>query len=153
MERSARIHRRRTRFKRPPFSPPEPPVLYGQFKDKRLSELSDEELTLFLHMDAQYQITPCTPGVPGWFPPSCRDRSQYWFAKYELERRKPEAQRGSNPSFALADADKTEDIAWKLVAYGFRMASHKYHPDHGDKSTAMQRIIEARELARALLKK
>jgi hypothetical protein len=153
MERKAPI-RRRTRLKqpRPPFSPPEPPVLYGQFKDKRLSELSDEELTFFLRADARFQIRPCTPGVHGWFPSSCTDRSQYWFAKYELERRKPEAQRSSS-LFEITNADAKENIAWKLVAHGFRTASRKYHPDHGGDTATMQRINEAREFARARLKK
>jgi hypothetical protein len=81
------MRRRRTRLTRPPFSPPEPPILSGQFKDKKLSELSDEELALFSCRDARCQIRPCTPSLPGWgLPPSCPDRSQYWFAKYEHVR-------------------------------------------------------------------
>jgi hypothetical protein len=144
------MRRRRTRFKRAPFSPPEPPILYGQFKDKKLSELSDEELVFFLRVDARFQIRPCTPALPGWLPPSCRDRSQYWFAKYELERRKPETQR---TAFDIAKADTKEDIAWKLAQHGFRAASRKYHPDHGDDTATMQRINNARDLIKTLLKK
>jgi hypothetical protein len=148
----APMYKRRTRFKRAPFSPPEPPILSGQFKDKRLSDLSDEELIYFLRVDARHQIKPCTPSVPGWFPPSCPDFSQYWFAKYELERRKPEAQRTSASVFEIANADTKEDIAWKLAAFGFRAASRRHHPDHGGDNTRMQRINEARDLVRARLK-
>jgi hypothetical protein len=126
--------------------------LSGQFKDKKLSELSDEELTLFLRVDARLQFRPCAPSVPGWFLPSCSDLSQYWFAKYELERRKPEAQRTSSSAFEITNADTKEDIAWKLGAFGFRIASRRYHPDHGGDTTTMQRIIEAREFVRTRLK-
>ena len=143
--------RRRTHFKRAPFSPPEPQILSGQFKDKKLSQLSDDELLLFLRVDARFQIRPCTSSLPGWgLPPSCPDASQYWFAKYELERRKPEMQR---TAFDIERSDTKEDIALKLALYGFRAASRKYHSDHGGDDAAMRRIIEARDVIRELLRK
>jgi len=124
--------------------------LYGQFKDKKLSELSDAELAIFLRGDARFQSGPCASSLLGVFPPLCPDLSQYWFAKYELERRKPEAQR---TAFDIAKADTKEDIAWKLVNYSFRAVSRKYHSDLGGDDATMRRIIEARDYIRALLKK
>jgi hypothetical protein len=107
-------------------------------------------IVLFLRVDARFQIRPCTPSLSGWLPPSCPDRSQYWFAKYELERRKPEAQRST---FDITHTDAKEDIAWKLTQHGFRAASRKYHPDHGDDTAIMQSINNARDLIKTLLKK
>jgi hypothetical protein len=78
--------------------------------------------------------------------------SQYWFAKYELERRKPEAQRASSISPEMARSDTTENIALKLSDYGYRTASRKYHPDRGDDTVIMQSLNAARQFARECLK-
>lgn len=154
MEGKRKRYRMRRQVNRRPFLPPEPTVSYGRFKDKRLSDLSDEELVIFLRVDARHQSRPVAPGVLAWgLPPSCADLSQYWFAKYELERRKPEAKRSSSAAFEIADTDTKEDIAWKLVSYGFRMASRRFHPDHGGSSTSMQRLNEARDFVKTLLKR
>lgn len=153
MRRNPRRSRSRIRvqFRRRPFVPEEPVVVTGEFVGKKLSDLSDEELNQFLRVDARYQTRAIT-GPIGWFPPSCSDLSQYWFAKYELERRKPETQSAANTSFEIAKGDTMESIALKLVAYGFRAASRKFHPDHGGDKAIMQSLNAARQFARERLK-
>jgi uncharacterized protein (DUF3820 family) len=77
---------RRKQFRRRPFSPSEPAIVAGKFTGRRLSDLSDGELNYFLRVDARYQTRPVIE-LPGPFVPSFPDLSQYWFAKYELEKR------------------------------------------------------------------
>lgn len=131
------------------FSPPEPSVVAGAFVGRKLSELSDEELTHFLRIDARHQTRPLSRGLLG---PLCPDLSHYWFAKYELERRKPEAQRAASASLEIAGSDSKETIALKLAEYGYRVASRKYHPDLGGSTETMQRINAARQFFRDQLR-
>jgi len=91
MQERQRRSRKLSRFRRRLFAPSEPPILAESFFGRKLSELSDEELAHFVRVDARHQTK--APLTSSWFPPSCPDLSQYWFAKYELERRKPESQR------------------------------------------------------------
>jgi hypothetical protein len=146
-QKSQRPHRK-LRFRRRPFSPPEPTILAGRFVGRKLGDLSDEELTFFLQVDAAMQSNP--PLATGWFPPSCPDVSQYWFAKYELERRKPETQRSG--ALDIQSSDSQESIAAKLFDFAFRAASRKYHPDRGGDTATMQAINAAREFARSRLR-
>lgn len=81
-------------------------------------------------------------------PPSCQDESQYWFARYELERRKPESRREANASLNISATDTEAEIALKLMSYGYRAAPRKYHPDHGGSSEVMKKLNAARDLAR-----
>jgi hypothetical protein len=117
---------------------------------RKLSELSDEELTHFIRADARFQSKP--PLSTGWFPPSCPDLSQYWFAKYELESRKPEAQHSPGASLHILATDPKEIIAAKVFEYGFRAASRKYHPDRGGDTAIMRALNDARQFARERLK-
>lgn len=135
--------------RRRPFSSPEPTIVAGEFVGRKLSELSDEELNRFLRLDASFQTKlPST----GWLlqtSPLCADLSQYWFAKYELERRKPESQRET--SLNILPSDTKEVIAAKLAEYGFKAASRKYHPDRGGDTATMQKLNAARQFARERL--
>lgn len=103
-----------------------------------------------MRVDARYQSK--APVVCGWFPPSCSDLSQYWFAKYELQRREPEAQRASSISLEITSGETRESIVLKLVQYGYRAASSKYHPDRGGDTAIMQSLNAARQFARERLK-
>jgi hypothetical protein len=143
--------RLRVRFRRRPFVPKEPAVVTGEFVGRQLSDLSDEELNTFLRVDARCQLRDAT-NLSAWFPHSYLDLSQCWFAKYELERRKPETQRAANTSLEIAKGDTKESIALKLIEYGYRAASRKFHPDHGGDNTIMQNLNAARQLARERLK-
>jgi hypothetical protein len=67
--------------------PQEPEIVYGAFVGRKLSELSDEDLNRFLSSDAKVQFKLATP-TPLFKAGSYLDLSSYWFAKYELERRK-----------------------------------------------------------------
>lgn len=121
----------------------------GKFKGRKLSELADEELKYFLRVDAQLQTGTVFSFLDLSSMPYM-DRSQYWFAKFELERRKPESQR--KPSVEITASDTPANVALKLLDYGFRIASQKYHPDRGGDTATMQRLSEARQLARQRLK-
>jgi hypothetical protein len=147
-----KLNGERRRFYRRPFSPREPEIIVGEFAGRKLSELSDEELNLFMLRDARNQARK--PVTESWFPipPYCPDLSQYWFAKYELERRKPDAQREPVASLKIIAGDTKEEVAWKLVQYGFRAASRKYHPDKGGDTRTMQRVNEAQQFAKERLK-
>jgi len=90
--------------------------------------------------------------LPEPFAPSFPDLSQYWFAKYELERRRPLSQRESTVSLEIAASDTEGTIALALAEYGYRSASRKYHPDRGGDTATMQRLNAAREFARQRLK-
>jgi hypothetical protein len=144
--------RRTHRSRRRSFSPSEPEIVAGEFVGRKLSELSDEELNRFLKGDARYQ--PKSPSVSFLLPssPWCADLSQYWFAKYELERRKLESQRDASASLTVLANDTEEGIAKKLAEYGFRAASRKYHPDHGGDTATMQRLNAGIRFARDRLK-
>jgi hypothetical protein len=124
----------------------------GKFAGRKLSDLADGELDYFLRVDAQSQSK--APVAQPWpaLAPRCPDLSQYWFAKFELERRKPEAQRQSAVSLEISTGDTQEGIALKLAEYGYRAASRKYHPDHGGDTVIMQRLNAARQLVRSRLK-
>jgi hypothetical protein len=123
----------------------------GKYFGKRLSDLADEELDYFLRVDARSQ-SKVAVALPAPLAPQCPDLSQYWFAKFELERRKPEAQRQSAVSLEISTGDTQESIALKLAEYGYRAASRKYHPDHGGDTGIMQRPNAARQLVRSRLK-
>lgn len=151
MQERQRRSRRLSRFRRSPFAPSEPPILAGSFLGRKLSDLSDEELVHFVRVDARHQTK--APLTSGWFPPLCPDLSQYWFAKYELERRKPESQRASTISLEIASGEVKESVTLKLVEYGYRAASRKYHPDRGGDTAIMQTLNAARKFARERLKK
>jgi hypothetical protein len=85
-------------------------------------------------------------------PGTCPDLSQYWFARYELERRKPDSQR-EPITIVVTSSDAKEDVALNLIEYGYRLASQKYHPDRGGDTAIMQVINSAREFAKSRLKK
>jgi hypothetical protein len=139
--------RRRTRFHHRAFSPKEPAIVVGNYVGRKLSELSDEELNHFLLVDARRQSSNPVV-ITGWLlSPWCPDLSQYWFAKYELERRRPEAHRDAAASLKITSDDSKPEIARKLAEYGFRAASRKYHPDRGGETSTMQRVNEARQFA------
>jgi hypothetical protein len=142
--------RRRSGRRRRNFSPPEPTIVNGQFVGKKLSELSDEELRRFLQADAGWQITRVAV-LPPPFTPCFRDMSQYWFAKYELERRKPEAQR-TPTSLDIVAGEPKSGVALKLAEYGYRTASRRYHPDCGGDTATMQLLNDARQFAKERLK-
>jgi hypothetical protein len=133
-----------------PFRPPEPAIVAGTFKGQKLSELSDQELASFLRWDAQSQKATALQGIFG--RPICLDLSQYWFAKYELERRKEPAGRESAGSFTLTADDTNERIAPRLLKYGYRFASRKCHPDAGGDTRSMRQLTAARDYALARLK-
>jgi hypothetical protein len=124
----------------------------GKIKGRKLSELSNEELTSFMRWDAQWQTTVALSNIllPGQH--ICRDLSQYWFAKYELEHRKGLAEREPTSSIKLTADDTNDSIAWRLLDYGFRAATRKYHPDAGGDNRSMQQLNAARDYARARLK-
>ncbi len=105
-----------------------------------------------MRWDAQWQTMVAPPNF--FFPGQhiCRDLSQYWFAKYELEHRKGPAEREPSSSIKLTADDTIESIAARLVDYGFRAATRKYHPDAGGDNRTMQQLNAAREYARARLK-
>jgi hypothetical protein len=127
----------------------------GKFKGQKLSELSDEELAAFLRVDAQCQTAFAIPNLflSTSQPIVCRDLSQLWFAKYELERRRKEpAEREGTTSFKLTANDTNESIAQRLLNYGYWAASRKYHPDAGGDTRRMQQLTAARDFARARLK-
>lgn len=79
----------------------------------------------------------------------CFDLSQYWFAKYELERRKKTAECEPTSSIKLTDDDTNDSIALRLLNYGYWAASRKYHPDAGGDTRRMQKLNAARDYARA----
>lgn len=147
-----RKSRARRRSGRQPygFRPAEPAILAGQFVGKRLSELSDEELAAFLRTDAWRQLRWVTPLLPQ-LKPCFLDMSQYWFAKYELERRKPDTQR-TPTSLDISPNESRGMVAQKLAEYGFKAASRMYHPDRGGSTVIMQLLNEAREFAKERLK-
>jgi hypothetical protein len=124
----------------------------GNFKGQKLSELSDQELTSFLRWDAQSQTRAVVQNILAPSQPICPDLSQYWFAKYELERRKEPAERESASSFTLTADDTSESIAPRLLKYGYRLASRKCHPDAGGDTRSMQQLTAARDYALARLK-
>lgn len=80
------------------------------------------------------------------------DVSPYWFAKYELERRKPESARTASAALDVGPQDDKATLVLKLLDYGFRAASRKYHPDRGGDTSVMQRLNEARDWIRVRLK-
>jgi hypothetical protein len=133
------------------FCPPEPAIVAGKFQGQKLSELSNEDLTYFLRSDAKSQTTVAIPNIfsAGW---RRRDLSQYWFAKYELERRKGPEEREPTSSIELTADDTEGSIALRLLDRGYRAASRKYHPDAGGDNRSMQRLTAARDYARARLK-
>ena len=132
-----------------PFSPPEPAIVTGKFRGRKLSELSNEELTSFMRWDAQCQTKVALSNIflPGQH--ICFDLSQYWFAKYELERRKKTAECEPTSSIKLTDDDTNDSIALRLLNYGYWAASRKYHPDAGGDTRRMQKLNAARDYARA----
>ncbi len=126
--------------------------MMGSFKGRKLSELSNEELNSFLRWDAHYQIKKAMPDLFSTGLHICHDLSQYWFAKYELERRKKTAESEPGSSIKLTADDTIESIARRLFNYGYRAASHKYHPDAGGETRIMQLVNAACEYARGRLK-
>ncbi|MFZ0736914.1 MAG: hypothetical protein WBL70_05480 [Candidatus Acidiferrales bacterium] len=144
--------RRARRSRRRPFSPSEPEIVSGNFVGRRLSDLSDEELQRFMSKDARRQTKSAHVSLLAPSSHWCFDLSQYWFAKYELERRKPESHREANASLNILVSDAGETIAQKLVEFGYRAASRKYHPDRGGDTAIMQKVNVAREFARNRLK-
>lgn len=152
--------RRTHRYRRRPFSPAEPAIVAGEFLGRKLSELTDDELNRFLRLDARFQTKPAsaslwTPPPSTWRAPSfpwCLDMSQYWFAKYELERREFESRRDPGATLNIAASDTEEAVARKFVDYGFRAASRKYHPDRGGDTATMQKVNAAIRFARDRLR-
>lgn len=124
----------------------------GSFVGRKLSDLSDNDLEEFLRRDARKQNGIVFVSLAPPSKHSYRDLSQYWFAKYELEKRKPAAQRTGASSLEIAAGDTKEGIALKLVNFGYRVASLKHHPDCGGSNETAQRLNEARDFARARLK-
>ena len=145
-------YKRRGRHRRHLSEPSEPPVYFGEFQGRKLSELSDEELIRFTRRDAMLQFKPAPAPFIASIPPSCHDKSQYWFAKYELERRKPESAREASASLNISPSDMDAAVALKLALHGYHAASQKYHPDHGGSTQIMQKINAAVEFARRRLK-
>lgn len=137
-----------------PFSPPEPAIVTGKFKGQKLSELSNEDLTFFMRWEARSQ-TGTTISFANLFAPNqiaYPDLSQYWFAKFELERRKEPAERRSGNPIKLTADDTEETIALRLLDLGLRAASRSNHPDAGGDTRIMQRLAAARDYAKARLK-
>jgi len=52
----------------------------------------------------------------------------------------------------LSFAQAKESVTLKLVEYGYRAASRKYHPDRGGVTEIMQTLNAAREFAGERLK-
>ena len=143
---------RHQRYRRRRFLPPEPSILSGEFVGRNLSELSDEELNRFIQRDAGSQFRKAQSSLLSASEHYCWDHSQYWFAQYELERRKPETQREIAASLKIRDGDTPATIARKLVDFGWRAASRKFHPDRGGDTAVMQILNSARDFARDRLK-
>jgi hypothetical protein len=138
--------------RRIPSPPPEPAIVMGRFEGRKLSELSDEELNSFLGWDAHCQRKTAMADLFSTGLYICQDLSQYWFAKYELERRKKSAERDPTSSIKLTAEDTNASIAMKLVNSSFRAASLKFHPDKGGDTWSMQRLNAAHDYARERLK-
>ena|ERR1035438_3350162 len=150
---STRQRRAPRRFRASRFCPPEPAIVTGKLKGQKLSELSNEELASFLRLDAGSQTSVALPNIFPSQPVICRDLSQYWFAKYELERRKGPGEREPATSIELTTDDTDDSIAQRLLSYGYRAASRRYHPDNkGGDTRSMQRLTAARDYARARLR-
>lgn len=131
--------------------PSEPTVYFGEFQGRKLSELSDEELNRFIRSDAMFQSRPAPTPLFASMPSLCHDESQYWFGRYELERRKPESARETGASLRIDPNDTDAAAALKLALHGYRAASRKYHSDHGGDDETMLKINAAREYARKRL--
>jgi hypothetical protein len=149
---TARRRPARKRRRTTPFRPAEPAIVTGEFKGQKLRELSDEELTSFLRWDAQSQTRAVVASMFAPSQPICPDVSQYWFAKYELERRKEPLGREATSPFKLTAGDTNESIARQLLQYGYRAAARKHHSDVGGDDGCMRRLTEARAYALARLK-
>jgi hypothetical protein len=141
--------RPRKPVRRRQFSPREPEIVAGRFAGRKLSALADGDLECFVRVDARFQTKPVATLEGALL--SCPDLSQYWFAKYELERRKPDAQRQPPAALEIRLAQTPESVALTLIQYGYRAASRKYHPDHGGDTGIMQLLNAARDLARGRL--
>jgi len=146
-----------------PFHPAAPVINYGKFKDLPVNELSDDDLVAFIKAGARWQTKEVFKplGVFELFskkskevdsPITVPDHTHYWCALYELERRKPDSQRSAGASLEISTADTDQAIGVKLLDYGYKAASRKYHPDRGGNTAVMQQINNARDLARKRLK-
>ena len=156
MKRASAKPKRRRPHRRPqrrpqPFRPAAPAITAGKFVGRKLGELSDEELQSFICGDARLQtgrtlvLTPPSPPSPGGFfdVPSVpfMDLSQYWFARYEIERRK------SPPSIPdLRNATTPRQIARKMLDFAFRAFSKVCHPDKGGDHETMIKLGDAKDL-------
>ena len=156
MKRASAKPKRRRPHRRPqrrpqPFRPAAPAITAGKFVGRKLGELSDEELQSFICSDARLQtgrtlvLTPPSPPSPGGFfdVPSVpfMDLSQYWFARYEIERRK------SPPSIPdLRNATTPRQIARKMLDFAFRAFSKVCHPDKGGDHETMIKLGDAKDL-------
>jgi hypothetical protein len=119
---------------------------------RKLSELSDDELTALVRLDTKSQTKMAFRNILDPSKPHmCPDFSQYWFAKYELERRKKATEPSTN-SIKLTASDTPGSIAKRLFDAGFRAAARKHHSDIGGDDRSMQRLNEAREYAHQRLK-
>jgi hypothetical protein len=146
-----------------PFRPSAPVINYGKFKGRPVNELSDDDLVAFIKADARGQTRQAFK-LPEFFelfskepkeidpPITVFDHAHYWCARFELERRKPDAQRTAGASLEIDRIDTDQAIAVKLLDYGYKTAARKYHPDRGGSTAIMQQLNRARELARKRLK-
>src|ERR1035438_1232251 len=131
-------HRRKRR------APGEPIIASGAFAGKHPSELSDDELALFLKFGALNQtgtafnfLTTPVQGV------EYRDLTQYWCARFELERRAPKGERDKSAALQFLPSDSDQRIATKVFNHGFRVAAHRYPPDkEGGSNEMMRRLID-----------
>lgn len=122
--------RKRTQALKPP---PVPVIAVGSFKGRKVSDLADDELQRFLKVDARRQ-----PGR-AYFGRRL-DARHYWYALYEVEKRRTDAAR-TGPE--ILDKDGAKDIAYKLVRYAFRVASKRCHSDQGGSDDLFCRLKEA----------
>lgn len=143
--RRQRVRRRRLRI----FRPSIPLIVEGRFKDRRVNDLSDEELQTFLKREAGWQYREAFRPLSGFVvPPTCPDFSQYWCAKYELERRKGEVIPVGITLPEIQTSDDYKHVARRLFDYAYKLAAKRYHPDRGGDNEVMKLIIAARDFVK-----
>ena len=151
MPESRKPSRKRLSVRRKRSAPREPAINAGQFVGRKLSELSDEELMSFLRLDAWrqtgYTVEVQQPDLGGFgnIPiAKFTDLSQYWFARYELERRKLPDHKSSIPD--LRSTTTPQQVARKMIDFAYKAFSKACHPDSGGTHELFVRLGRAKEL-------
>jgi hypothetical protein len=156
MPENRKPRRKRHSVKRKRSAPREPAITAGQFVGRRLSELSDDELLRFLRFDSlsqtgcTFEVIPPKPPEPGDLfnlnlpVASFPDLSQYWFARYELERRKLPDHKSSIPD--LRSTTTPQQVARKMIDFAYKAFSKACHPDSGGTHELFVRLGRAKEL-------